>query len=335
MILKSADDKSTRLALLQDLQQSTRLNAQQKKWLREALKRLRRGIKGEQESAFYLNSYFKDSQNHVLLHDLRFEVDGEVAQIDHLIINRGFGIYLIETKSYAGNLIINEQGEFTAEYDEESFGIPSPLEQGARHERIVRKLLVQLGIGPRVGEGLNIHRVVMLHPSARITRPPAKAFDTSMVIKADQFPSWHKNYVDNGLGTMDVLKMLPNIRSVDTIRQWGEKLLRQHRRADPLALPDFMKPQPLPANAGAPTPPAVVAPAIAPVAAPIPGQHPATPTSPTSPTSPTATISPSPPQRPVCGHCGCGVSTAVERYCKNFSQRFGGQVYCMEHQKLF
>lgn len=47
------------------------------------------------------------------MHDLRFAFDGEVAQIDHLIINRAFGIYLIETKNYAGNLVINDHGEFT------------------------------------------------------------------------------------------------------------------------------------------------------------------------------------------------------------------------------
>jgi hypothetical protein len=64
------------------------------------------------------------------LHDLRLVVDGDVAQIDHLIINRGIGMYLIETKNYKGNLIINDHGEFTFEYDNgDRYGIPSPLEQ--------------------------------------------------------------------------------------------------------------------------------------------------------------------------------------------------------------
>jgi hypothetical protein len=54
---------------------------------------------------------------------LRFVLDGEVAQIDHLIINRGMGMYLVETKNYAGNLVINDHGEFTVEYDDVQFGI--------------------------------------------------------------------------------------------------------------------------------------------------------------------------------------------------------------------
>ena len=39
MLIKSADDKFKRLALLQDLQQSPVLDARQKDWLREQLRR--------------------------------------------------------------------------------------------------------------------------------------------------------------------------------------------------------------------------------------------------------------------------------------------------------
>ena len=56
MLLKSADDKSKRLALLEDLQRSSMLDARQKKWLREELSRLRKGIEGERESAYFLAS---------------------------------------------------------------------------------------------------------------------------------------------------------------------------------------------------------------------------------------------------------------------------------------
>ena len=71
--------------------------------------RLKRGIQGERESAHYLDHYFKDGENHVVLHDLRFVVDGDVTQIDHLIINRAGGMYLLETKNYACNLVNNER----------------------------------------------------------------------------------------------------------------------------------------------------------------------------------------------------------------------------------
>ena len=242
MLLKSADDKSKRMVLLEELEHSQALDSFQKKWLRDELMRMKKGIQGERESAHYLDHHFKDSENHVVLHDLRFVLEGEVTQIDHLIINRGGSIYLLETKNYACNLVINERGEFTAEYGNVRFGIPSPIEQSLRHEKVLCKLLERLDIVGRTQKMTNFYHVVMLHPKAIIERPPTKSFDTSNIIKSDQFPTWHKSFVDKiGFGTL--FKSALNMRSLDTTKEWGEKLKRQHRPADLLALPDFMRPR--------------------------------------------------------------------------------------------
>ena len=48
------------------------------------------------------------------MHDLRFVIDGEVTQIDHLILNQMVSVFLLETRNYACNLVINERGKFTA-----------------------------------------------------------------------------------------------------------------------------------------------------------------------------------------------------------------------------
>ena len=69
MLIKSADDKSKRLALLEDLQKSSLLDARQKEWLRDELRRCRTGMEGERAAAFYLDGHYKDSQNNVLLHN--------------------------------------------------------------------------------------------------------------------------------------------------------------------------------------------------------------------------------------------------------------------------
>ena len=242
MLLKSADDKSKRVALLEELQRSAQLDYTQKKWLREEVSRLKKGIQGERDSAHHIESYFKDGVNHFILHDLRFVVDGDVAQIDHLIINRVGHIFLLETKNYAGSLAINAHGEFTAIYDDDRFGIPSPIEQSLRHERILAKLLERLDIVARTQKQPEFHHVVMFHPKAIIERPPASAFDTSHVVKAGQFPTWHRKFVDK-LGVGAVFRSLLNVRSPETLKEWAEKLLRQHRPADLLSLPDFMKPR--------------------------------------------------------------------------------------------
>lgn len=322
MLLKPADDKSKRLALLEDLQRSPSIDSFQKKWLHDELMRFKKGIQGEKESAHYIDNYFKDSENHVILHDLRFIIDDEVTQIDHLIINKILGIYLLETKNYACNLIINDRGEFTAEYETGRFGIPSPIEQSLRHERGLCKLLERLDIVGRTQKQLNFYHVVMLHPQATIERPAAKVFDTRNVIKSDQFPSWHKSFVEQ-IGVGSLFKSALNIRSIDTIKEWGEKLKRQHRPADLLALPDFMQPRPQ-------AKPAALAPVFT---APAPSNRPAPP--PVQAKAPVPVASPAPAKEPVCAHCAAKLSLGVVQYCRDNAKRFNGKLYCMGHQVLF
>ncbi len=325
MLLKTADDKSKRLALLEDLQQSPILDAKQKKWLREELSRFRKGIQGEKDSAYYLDQYFKDGENHVVLHDLRFVIDGDVAQIDHLIVNRGIGVYLLETKNYSGNLVINEHGEFTVEYDDDRFGIPSPIEQSRRHERILRRLLERLGIANRTGGALDCYHVVMLHPKAIIRRPPSNAFDTSNVIKADQFPTWHGQFIDKSLGISDVLKAAVNLRALDTIKEWGEKLVRQHRPANLLELPEFMRPGQGPASGPKSTPKSTSAIPVASVSSP----------KMDSPQRIADRADEPPAKRLLCAHCGTKITFPEGKFCWNNEKRFGGLQYCREHQALF
>jgi hypothetical protein len=250
-------------------------------------------------------------------------VDGDVAQIDHLIINRAGSIYLIETKNYAGNLVINDIGEFTAEYGKMRFGIESPLEQSRRHERVLVRLLERLEIVARTQKQPDFHHVVMLHPKAIIQRPSPAAFDTGNVIKADQFPTWHGKFIE-GLGIGSVLRLAINMRGLDTIKEWAEKLKRQHRAADLLALPDFMRPrQPV-----APSAPAAKAPEALCAKAPV---WPLEPT----PSSTPAQADDKTEKKLICTHCGIKISYPEGKFCWNNSKRFGSGLYCREHQTLF
>lgn len=321
MLLKSADDKSKRLNLLEDLQRSHLLDYQQKKWLREELMRTKKGIQGEKDSAHYLDGYFKNGENHVVMHDLRFVVDGEVAQIDHLIINRAIGMYLIETKNYSGNLVINSHGEFTVAYDDFRFGIPSPIEQSHRHERVLTGLLERLGIVGRTQKQLDFHHVVMLHPKAIIERPDAKVFNTGNVIKADQFPTWHMNFTAS-TGAGGILKAALNMRSLDTIKEWGDKLMRQHRPSDLLSMPDFMRPKEIavkPQLVQVVHPPHVNSVALPPKDVGV---------------APNMISTAEPVKKLICAHCGIKIGYPEGKFCWNNAKRFGGLQYCREHQAL-
>lgn len=323
MLIKTADDKRKRLQLLTELQQSPQLDWQQKQWLRKELERTRTGMEGERDAAHYIDSWKKDSDNHAILHDLRLRVEGEVAQIDHLVITRGLHVYLFETKCFNGHLHINAHGEFTVRYgDGQAYGIPSPLEQSRRHERILAKLMERLEITGRVGLKPSFHHVVLLHPKAIIERPDPKAFDTQDIIKADQIASWHNRYIDERVSLTGVLGSLANIHSIDTLRGWAEKLARQHRPADPLALPEFMAPR---------APAAVPAPAIA-------RQDAARakapePVSPAALPAASAAVESHPLYRKlVCAQCQQKISYPEGKFCWNNSRRFGGLQYCRTHQ---
>ncbi len=323
MILKTADDKSLQVAQLEKWLTNPTLNATQKQWLTGELFRLRMGIQGEREAAFYLDSHFKDSENHVVIHDLRLEVDGDVAQIDHLVFYRAGGLYLFETKNYNGSLLINDHGEFTAEYGAMRYGIPSPIEQSRRHERLLHKLFDQLDIGARTRRQLTIHHVVLLHPKAIIKRPSERVFSTNNVIKADQLPEWHKKLADKGPGPLEMVSLLANIRSRDTLKEWGEKLIRQHRPAPPKQLPShlFAAKQPVTTTALSDSPAVVQKVPAAPEEVSTPDTMPAE----------KAHLA----KKLVCAECGGKLSFAEGKFCWGNERRFGGLQYCREHQAMF
>ena len=86
MILKSKDSRT------EDIQELNRLldlniSSKQRMLIDRELKCLMSGNSGESSSAYYLDFKYKQSLNWVLIHDLRIEHRGSVAQIDHLLIN--------------------------------------------------------------------------------------------------------------------------------------------------------------------------------------------------------------------------------------------------------
>ena len=310
MLIKSADDKSSRLKLLEDLKQQP-LNKQQHEWLEKELWALRTGVQGEKDAAYYINAEYRDSEYYAILHDLRIEVDGETAQIDHLLIGHYFA-FLLETKNFNGNISINERGEFTVEYGQgKRKGIPSPLEQSYRHERIFSKLLDKLKIrNPSSGEKLRVHHVVLFSPNSIINRPDNTKFDTSNIIKADALRQWRDEFKSKEILTVKTLvpfvtKSLLKPKNwisisepgAELTREYGESIARCHIPADLLVLPEFMQPKPQAVSS--------------------------------------ITESEVQKLKPSCAVCGQIISLAEQRFCRVHKERFSGQLYCREHQQAF
>jgi ssDNA-binding Zn-finger/Zn-ribbon topoisomerase 1 len=102
--------------------------------------RLRAGEDAEKQMAFYLQRAFRKRDDCFVINDLRVIHDGDVAQIDHLVVCV-YGLFIIESKSIHGTISINQYGDWQRTYNDEISGIPSPVIQATEQGRILKELL--------------------------------------------------------------------------------------------------------------------------------------------------------------------------------------------------
>ena len=100
MVFKHKDSQEPQVHALEWRIKQSR-DAKESANLRKSLGMLRAGVRGEKQSAYYIDFRLKDSPNWAVIHDLRIELHDRVAQIDHVLINRFRETYVIETKSSA------------------------------------------------------------------------------------------------------------------------------------------------------------------------------------------------------------------------------------------
>lgn len=226
MLLKSKDGCKEEIQELNRLL-TLKVTAKQRFAIERELKCLLSGERNEQNSAYYLDFYYKDSLNWVLIHDLRIDHRGKVAQIDHLLINRFLDIYVLESKNYYYGVKITEEGEFLV-WDGKGYqAIESPFEQNKRHIDALQKTVDDRNLAPkRLGFAIPIkfRNVVLVSPTSKLLKPNSATFDLSSVIKADTFVS----AVDKAMDKKSILEA-PKIIGSDTLREFGQKLVRLHR----------------------------------------------------------------------------------------------------------
>jgi hypothetical protein len=188
---------------------------------------LRAGIKVEQDAAYLIDFDFKDSTKTLVLHDLRFEIGGRVAQIDHLLIHRTLNVFVLETKAFHAGLKITDEGEFLRwnDWKKTYEGMASPLAQNERHITVLKSVFEQIDMPSRLGLRLSptFHSIILIEPKARIDRP--KNFDTQSVIKADVL----MKRMDEVLEHQNVLAMASKFVSTETIADIAQQLVNQHR----------------------------------------------------------------------------------------------------------
>ncbi len=73
---------------------------------------LRAGINAEREAAYLIDFDFKSSPRTMVLHDLRLDVNGRVAQIDHILIHWTLNVFVLENQMLPCGFKITEMGSF-------------------------------------------------------------------------------------------------------------------------------------------------------------------------------------------------------------------------------
>ncbi|WP_457573595.1 nuclease-related domain-containing protein [Desulfolithobacter sp.] len=230
MIIKERDSKRIEIEKLKSLLKNGRLTDKQKNSIRNEINIIRKGQQGEKQVSFYIDDYLRNSKNWAVIHDLRINHKGSVAQIDHLLVNRLFYIFAIETKNISGKVIINNYGEFEVENNGKRYGIESPINQNKRHIRVLENFFRDNGIINKdkllLPVKIKFKNLIVFSKETKIKRPPKSKFDTSIVIKSDAFQERFTNEIEN-IPITDIF-LLKQIVSSEKLKEICEKIVSHH-----------------------------------------------------------------------------------------------------------
>jgi hypothetical protein len=233
MLIKSKDHSEKAIQELETIKQLPDLPEDMLANIERELKTMKAGSRGEEDAAYYIDFHYRTHQNWAVIHDLRIEYDGNVAQIDHLLINRLFEFYILETKNFTYGLKITDHGEFLFWNKNRYVAFPSPIEQNNRHTLVLERFLKNEDILPkRLGIGLrpSFKPYVLVSPKTSVNRPDSKKFNTNMVIKSDELFRQIQEDADKANLT-EIFSGLAKLISTETLVDFANRLVSYHKPA--------------------------------------------------------------------------------------------------------
>ena len=305
MLIKLKDDVQPTLDVLEGFLARKNLSGKQREWIEAELDNVRAGARGEKEAAYHIDFKLEDAKNYAVIHDLRLEHEGRVAQIDHLVIGRRFDLFVIESKSVKTALRVNQDGEFEVKTRWGWKGMASPVEQNKRHIQVLSDLISQEKLTPtRLGLQIlpTYRNWVLIPPECNLFKK--KTVDVT-ILKMDMFDRGLEEHI-NDSSFSEVLS-LAKVCSSETVMEFARKLVSFHRPIlfDYVAKFGIATGQQH-APAGAKT-----------VIASIP-----------SPTGKTST----PFDAPCCQNCETSVEPEVVSFCRSNQGKFEGKILCRNCQ---
>ncbi|MDP9321335.1 MAG: NERD domain-containing protein [Chloroflexota bacterium] len=230
MLIKAADDKANEIQTLEALLERPDVAKATAKNIELEIIKIRAGAKAERDAAYQIDFYLRDGTSFAVIHDLRIEHGGRVAQIDHLLVNRGCDVWVCESKSFAEGVSINDYGEWSSYFRGRARGIASPIEQNKQHISVLRDVL-KSGVVPlpkRLGITIqpDLHGLILVSSSARISRPRTSlAIDgLDSVIKCDQLTTT----IDKGIDAR-LVKSVMKVIGPETLETLARNIAALHK----------------------------------------------------------------------------------------------------------
>jgi Nuclease-related domain len=305
-VLKVADSKEPQIAALTGLLERPDLDPRTQKRIRDEIWAIRGGVQGEKEAAYEIDFHYADSDSHMVIHDLRLEFGGRVAQIDHLIMNRILDVWVCETKAFSEGVKIDDYGEWYRYGGGRAYGMPSPVKQNAHHVAVLQHIFAKGGVRlPRriVTIRPSVFPVILISNNARIDRPKRKkaaeaieGLDT--VIKVERLVETIERSVD----ARNPVPVMAKFVGKETVKDLADQLVALHRPgafdwAGKFGLPPKLS---------------------------------------TAPTTPKQIVEDPGSVEGAggsCASCGKSVSEKVGAYSRAHADRFGGETLCFDCQR--
>lgn len=194
-VFKCVDDRQEDIARLTHLL-GCKTTQEQSQRIKKEIAIIKKGVQGEKSTAFALESYFSESS--IVSHGLRLDLNGEVAQIDHLLVNKHGAITILETKNFSNDVMIDDDGVFHFKRNGEFRPFPSPIEQANRQALVLRKIINEIGFND-----IGIIVLVVFGYGSKIYKPK-KGYEC--VCYPDMIKRAHNLSVDN-ISTLEILKV--------------------------------------------------------------------------------------------------------------------------------
>ncbi|OSZ72445.1 hypothetical protein CAP39_03650 [Sphingomonas sp. IBVSS1] len=318
MIVKQREDRADSIARLEALFAHPAAKRHDIERIRQQIDAIIKGDLSESKAAYALDVHFGANPNWVVIHDLRIELDGLSAQIDHLLMNRLLDIYVLESKRLANGIKVLPNGECLTFRGKVPIAIQSPIEQNRMHIKMLDRVLASgvIRLPKRLGLTLRpkLHSIVLVS-DGRISRPPTPVPGIESLIRTELVHTHLREKGDSG-NPFDLAKVIGR----DTLYELGQQLVALHKPVDY----DWQR------RLGVAQPPVVRnVVQLRPVE---PAPVPAAPATAEAVAHDTAANTRKPRPATPCESCSAPVSPGVKRYCQTNKDRFDGKILCMACQ---